>query len=196
MKVIYARQPIPEPPEQDRYRIFLAGPTLRKRKVPCLHCKESGLLFSRYSGCPHAECDKGTLHLKSWRIEALNILKQRQFDGTVFVPEEEGWGDFTLSENDDQIGWELLALSRSTGIIFWIPRGPHLPGKTTDKELSYWLAKTPEKITYGYPPKTPGMHYLDRLVQFEGVPHSHVVGPFHTLEETLHMGVMCTKSNP
>jgi hypothetical protein len=74
----------------------------------------------------------------SWRTEALNLLRQARFDGTVLVPEDEN-GVWDESINfGPQIEWEDSALAASSCIVFWIPRNlDTLPGFTTN--IDGWI---------------------------------------------------------
>lgn len=90
MRVIFARQPLPEPTSAHFLdnSIFLVGPTLRDEG------RKAGLI--------------------SWRIEALDILKELGFGGTVLVPEDEGWICPKDMEYGDQVHWEHNALRMAT----------------------------------------------------------------------------------
>ena len=110
--------------------IFLAGPTPRSESV------------------------------KSWRIEACEILDKLGYDGVVYVPEYSTW---TPKRNyDDQAEWERIALTASTVILFWIPRTlPDMPAFTTNVEFGYWIHTG--KIIYGRPDDSRKNDYLDWL---------------------------------
>ena len=110
--------------------IFLAGPTPRSKNV------------------------------KSWRPDAIDLLKQQGFNGTVLVPEmENGWTtDFAYG---DQINWETKALERATIILFWIPRElPDMPAFTTNIEFGMWLERDASKLTVGWPDTACKVNYL------------------------------------
>lgn len=111
--------------------IFLAGPTPRSSNV------------------------------KSWRIEALSILKYIGFDGSVFVPESDG-GVFPSVKYTDQIDWEQNAIYDCTLPVFWIPRSNDLPGFTTNVEFGMMIHRN-ETILYGRPNNTPHTRYLDYI---------------------------------
>lgn len=132
--------------------IFLAGPTPR---------------------------DKDTI---SWRVEAIEYLKKINFDGVVYIPEDE-----FIRKNDyvDQAEWEREALANATIILFWIPRElDKMPAFTTNVEFGYWLAKTPEKIVYGRPDNARKIKYLDWLYKKES--NFEV---FNTLEEAINQTI-------
>lgn len=130
--------------------IFLAGPTPRSSEVP------------------------------SWRPQALSILEQLGYDGTVFIPEVRD-GDWEV-EYDKQIHWEWEALNQCTVAAFWIPRNlESMPGFTTNVE--YGLMIHSSKAVLGRPYNAPKMRYLDALAQRYNVP---VYGGFYAfLEECI-----------
>lgn len=98
--------------------IFLAGPTPRNSKVP------------------------------SWRPQVLSLLEKHNFNGTILVPESEGWG--VTGDYYSQIEWEDQALHLATVILFWIPRKLEtMPGFTTNDEWGYW--KKSGKVVLGVP---------------------------------------------
>ena len=112
--------------------IFLAGPTVRGNQT----------------------------HLTSWRIEAIQIFKDLQFQGNLIVPE---FSDKTESDEIryDIPTWEFEALRKSNVIMFWIPRTRELIGLTTNFELGYWMARDREKIVYGRPRDAFRIQYID-----------------------------------
>ena len=112
--------------------IFLAGPTVRGNQP----------------------------HLKSWRFEAVELLKKYQFGGNVIIPE------FTNKEESDQFRydipqWEYYGLQHSHVIMFWIPRTRELIGLTTNHEHGYWMALNRDKVIYGRPNDAYRISYLD-----------------------------------
>lgn len=116
--------------------IFLAGPTPRSSEV------------------------------LSWRPEALEILDNIGFDGTVFIPEWKTWEhqvDFIT-----QVEWEWTSLAFSGTIVIWVPRDlKDMPAFTTNVEFGYWLARRPSRVIYGRPTGSPGTDYLDWLYNKE-----------------------------
>lgn len=100
----------------------------------------------------------------SWRRDAVNILKELGFDGTVYVPEYSTWKP--KEDYVDQAMWERNALTEATVIVFWIPRDLEtMPGYTTNVEFGYWLPT--KKVVYGRPDKTPKTKYLDWLYELD-----------------------------
>ncbi len=136
------------PKEIKQPAIFLAGPTARLEKpVP------------------------------SWRLDAVKELEQRQFDGTVFIPEYDTF--HPMRSYTAQVEWEWEALHSSNVIVFWVPRDLEtLPAFTTNVEFGFYLGK--KEIVYGRPNNSPKNQYLDWLF-------TKVVGgkPHETLENTI-----------
>jgi nucleoside 2-deoxyribosyltransferase len=124
--------------------IFLAGPTVRGNQP----------------------------HLTSWRFEAIEIFKERGFEGSLIVPE------FTSKTESDKGKkwiplWEFNGLKRADCILFWVPRTRDeiVDGKiqtglialTTNWELGYWMGREITKITYGRPDDAFRIGYLDTM---------------------------------
>ena len=118
----------------------------------------------------------------SWRPEAIEYLRKRNFDGIVYIPEDE-----FIRKNDyvDQVEWERKALMNATIIVFWIPRElEKMPAFTTNVEFGYWVAKKAEKVVYGRPDDARKMKYLDWLYKKES--NGEI---FNTLEETINKAI-------
>ncbi len=112
----------------------------------------------------------------SWRREALRILEQLGYDGTVFVPENWEQPSFDFLP---QVDWENEALHRADQIVFWIPRDlTDLPGFTTNHEHGEWFQSG--KVVLGVPPDAPKTRYLIAKARAAGD-----VLVCMTLEETL-----------
>ena len=112
--------------------IFLAGPTVRGNQP----------------------------NLISWRFEAIELFKQKSFDGQLIVPE------FTDKTQSDQYRydipvWEYNGLQKCHVIMFWVPRLKELIGLTTNHEHGYWMAREREKMVYGRPDDAYRITYLD-----------------------------------
>ena len=122
--------------------IFLAGPTPRDANTP------------------------------SWRPEALEILKNLGFTGTVFVPEDsDGSKKFSY---DDQIEWELQALHSATCVLFWVPRElEHMPAMVTNVEFGHFVHRP--NTVLGYPLEAPKMKYLHGLANLHGITVRHTL---------------------
>lgn len=114
--------------------IFLAGPTPRTDDVP------------------------------SWRPEALDLLKEQGFEGTVFVPEAEGGGWHGIY--DEQVEWEWEALARAACVLFWIPRDlSTMPAFTSNVEFGFIIAFRPQAVVLGAPDGAPKLRYLQTLAR-------------------------------
>lgn len=112
--------------------IFLAGPTPRSESI------------------------------QSWRMNALDILAARHYDGIVYVPELEH--DNRSFDYINQTEWEREALEAAKTIVFWIPRNvKDMPGFTTNVEFGFWIAKDKDKVLYGRPEGSEKNRYLDWL---------------------------------
>jgi hypothetical protein len=116
-----------QPLKSHAHSIFLAGPSPRSKDVT------------------------------SWRIEALRILDQLQYDGLVYVPERSGVATFDYLS---QVEWEFECLIRAEHIAFWVPRDlEKLPGFTTNVEFGYFVSD--DKAFYGRPDGAALTRYLD-----------------------------------
>lgn len=114
--------------------IFLAGPTLREE-------------FAGFH----------------WRTEALQLLSNYGYDGTVYVPEP------FCKDYGMQVAWEDVGLTKATIIAFWVPRHLHfLPGFTTNVEFGEWHRSG--KCYLGYPPGAPKMRYLQEKATLHSIP--------------------------
>ena len=115
--------------EDDSPSIFLAGPTPRD------------------------------VFVKSWRPEAIEILNALNFQGVIFVPE------------DEDGKWEWKGLSKASVIVFWIPRElKFMPAFTTNIEWGKWYESG--KVVLGYPEKTPKMSYFAYCAKKNNIPIS------------------------
>jgi len=138
--------------EQVDKSIFLAGPTPREAVTP------------------------------SWRPQALSILHDLKFDGTVYVPEDRTSNSCHEFEYDAQINWELTALHSSSIIVFWVPRDlTNMPAFTTNVEFGHFISTG--KCMFGAPKDAPKNDYLRFLARRYGV------SVFDDLEELLSRAV-------
>jgi 8-oxo-dGTP pyrophosphatase MutT (NUDIX family) len=114
----------------------------------------------------------------SWRPRALELLKE--FDGHVFVPEDEAGG--VRGDYDDQIEWELTGLARADCILFWVPRQMDtMPALTTNVEFGHFCSSG--RVVLGVPPEAAKIRYLRELAARKSVP------TFETLEATVAAAV-------
>lgn len=128
------RYSLSELPKKISKSIFLMGPTPRDKNVP------------------------------SWRPEALQILKQLGYNGTVYVPEyEDGPKDKNFSHSD-QIKWERLVMQSVDTIMAWVPRDlDTLPAFTTNVEFGLYCDSN--RLIFGHPPEAHKMEYLDWMAE-------------------------------
>ena len=102
--------------------------------------------------------------VKSWRPEALALLEEMNYDGIVFVPEDED-GVF-LKDYDDQIAWEDKYLNLADCIVFWVPRDltpdstgfPKMAAFTTNTEWGAWASTG--KVVFGAPEDADKVSYM------------------------------------
>ncbi|MFG2370477.1 NUDIX hydrolase [Streptomyces sp. NPDC048504] len=145
------------PPAQWNASLFLAGPTPRSDDVA------------------------------SWRPEALAEIEDQWGDRgglVVFVPEPRDGGRWP--DYDDQRHWELYWGDRVDAVLFWIPRGPGLPGLTTNDEWGRW--KDSGRSVLGTPPGADQVRYQRDYAQEVHVPLadtlaatiSHALGPLES----------------
>lgn len=120
----------PIPTEIGLISMFLAGPTPRGDGTP------------------------------SWRPEALQILSDLKYNGTVFVPEHKTWNG--KEDYLDQVEWEDEALDKALFQVFWIPRDlKTMPAFTTNVEFGRFVHF--QSCLYGRPDNAPKNRYLDWL---------------------------------
>lgn len=149
-----------EMPEKFTKSIFLAGPTPRNKEEQ-----------------------------ESWRPDALEILRDKGFDGVVFIPEDRS-GKFKHSY-DDQVEWEEKYLHIADCIVFWVPRDiepdskgyPKMAAFTTNVEFGTWQSSG--KIVFGAPPKATKNGYLKYYAEKYNVPMSETLAD--TLDDAMEM---------
>lgn len=119
-----------------------------------------------------------SMEVKSWRPEALRILRLLGYDGVVFVPEDRNGAIYENFDHREQVEWEHRALNASDCILFWVPRNlEKLPGFTTNVEFGLYAHLG--KSILGYPPEAEKMKYLDLVAEKNDIP------VLHTLRETI-----------
>ena len=128
-----------QPPERYDASVFLCGPTPRSNDV------------------------------ESWRPEAITEITARwkgAGDLVVFVPEPpsgERWPSY-----DTNRVWELHWGDRADVTLFWIPRGPGMPGYTTNDEFGRW--KDSGRAVLGTPPGAEQVRYQREYASDVGIP--------------------------
>lgn len=109
-----------------------------------------------------------------WRLEALALLAELEFDGEVFIPIPEarfyGGDDSQNWTYDHQVDWECKARHVADQIVFWVPReiANGMPGFTTNVEFGEDLSSG--KIVYGRPANAEKCRYLDKRIEGIGLP--------------------------
>ena len=104
--------------------------------------------------------------VESWRPQAIQYLRDMDFDGIVYNPEHEN-GQEGFSNCDYPPDWEHSAIKASTVLLFWIPRDlDTMPAFTTNVEFGYFV-KEPIMMMYGRPDNSPKNRYLDWLMKKE-----------------------------
>jgi 8-oxo-dGTP pyrophosphatase MutT (NUDIX family) len=149
-----------EMPEKFSKSIFLAGPTPRN-----------------------------TEEQDSWRPDALEILRDKGFDGVVFSPEPRD-GEFKHSY-DDQVDWEEKYLNVADCIVFWVPRDltpdskgyPLMAAFVTNVEFGTWQSSG--KIVFGAPSKADKNGYLKHYADKYNVPVAETL--VATLDDAMAM---------
>ena len=106
----------------------------------------------------------------NWRPEAIAILEELGYDGTVFIPLPAD-GDFSHGF-DAQIHWERKHLDLADVIVFWVPRDlEKLPGFTTNVEFGTY--HDTGRVIFGAPEGAPGTRYLQSMAVDVAMPICH-----------------------
>lgn len=136
-------------PKQITKSIFLAGPTPRSNDI------------------------------KSWRNEAIELLKRNNYDGTVFIPEPRNGNKYPNYIN--QIEWEQQMLDACDCILFWIPREKkenfEMIGLTTNIEWGKYQSSA--KVVVGFPDNAESVRYIQYECDKLGIKVNN------TLEDTI-----------
>ena len=91
-------------------------------------------------------CPRKNYNEDDWRTEAIEILKELNFDGVVLNPTNPNFKDINLEK---QTRWELEAMYKASAIVFWIPRSEEHPALTTNIEIGAQFGKP--GIFVGFP---------------------------------------------
>ena len=118
-----------------------------------------------------------SLDTKSWRPDAIKILKDLNYNGQVIYPERSVKMEHV--DYDAQVEWEYHGLVNCDVIVFWIPRDlDTMPAFTTNVEFGTYVKSG--RIVYGRPDDAPNNRYLDWLYK------KHNDRPiYNTLKDTL-----------
>lgn len=120
----------------------------------------------------------------SWRPEAIELFQQFNFDGTLFIPEDENGG--VCGDYDHQIEWEEETLNIATVIMFWIPRNKDtMLALKTNTEFGFWADS--KKIVLGTPPDAFRVKYQRYYATKLGIPLSDI------LEDTVKSAIELAK---
>jgi len=136
-------------PNEVTKSIFLAGPTSRENKRT------------------------------QWRLDAIDILNNLNYDGTLFIPEIIN-GKFN-NKYDEQVEWESNAMNRADIIVFYIPRDKDNLALTTNVEFGEWYKSG--KIVVGFPKDSIHNSYIQNKAE------SEKLTIHNTLEDTLKEAV-------
>ncbi|OPZ79296.1 MAG: hypothetical protein BWY78_00132 [Alphaproteobacteria bacterium ADurb.Bin438] len=116
---------------------------------------------------------------KSWRQDAIRILEEKGYDGTVIIPEAKDFtGNYDNLEYQGIIDFERARLNLCDVILFWVPRSDLLPAFTTNIEYGNFI-KT-GKIVIGAPKDAPKTGYLRYMASERNMPF------FDSLEDTIN----------
>jgi hypothetical protein len=127
--------------------------------------------------------------LTTWRQKALKYLKDQDFDGVVFCPENRKVDFSDIIKYDDQIEWEDKYLNIADCILFWIPRDLSLdqqgelklPAFTTNIEWGAWANSG--KVVLGCPDTADKVDYIKHYAVKYNIPTSN------SLEESIDFAV-------
>lgn len=121
--------------------------------------------------------------IESWRKDAIQILDDIGFDGTVYIPEFRDPEDKKSFSYSKAVEWEDKFLNAADCIVFWVPRSKDLPGFTTNVEWGRW--ECTGKVVLGFPKDAEKMSYLEYYANKYHAPVEHTLTA--TLEQALEM---------
>jgi hypothetical protein len=107
-----------------------------------------------------------------WRRDAVNLLEELGYTGTVFIPcpdfiwnNDENVGKW---DYDKQILWEIRHRNIADKIVFWVPRSieGQMPAFTTNIEFGEDIGTY--KVIYGRPDDAEKCKYMDKKVTMRG----------------------------
>lgn len=131
-------------PNEITKSVFLAGPSLRPEQS----------------------------HMISWRLKAIKILEQLNYDGVVFIPEARGGNHLDL-EFSKVNEWEHKCMNIADNILFYINRNIEegLLGLTTNTEVGIWFSSG--KSVLCTEPNSDNIRYQEALAKSNNVPLYH-----------------------
>ena len=123
-----------------------------------------------------------------WRREAISVLEQLGFNGTVITPTNPHFKlmttAFGLSQElarEKQVAWERAAMHTASAIVFWVPRDEKHPARTTNYEFGEWYKKP--HVFVGWPESAEHNEYMACKLKEQGKTW------FRTLSDTLAAAV-------
>lgn len=132
--------------------------------------------------CPRENFDE------DWRNEAIKILFDIGFNGTVLTPTnpyfklmESKFGFTPESARSAQVAWERAAMHIASAIVFWVPRSEKFPARTTNYEFGEWYKKP--NVFVGWPDGAIHNEYMECKLQEQNKTH------YKTLETILKAAV-------
>lgn len=152
-----------ELPEKFTKSLFLAGPSARANQE----------------------------ELKSWREDAIDLLRDKGYDGLVICPEVKN-GKFDKDfDYDKQVEWEEKFLNLADCILFWVNRdlsldnkgNLKLPAFTTNCEYGAWASSG--KVVCGFPEDAEKVNYLKYYCEKYNIPTSDILPS--TVDDALEM---------
>jgi 8-oxo-dGTP pyrophosphatase MutT (NUDIX family) len=129
----------------------------------------------------------------SWRYEAIRILEDRGFDGTVFIPVPfDKWNEHSTDEEkitaalvndsppfnyDHQIWWELQGRRMADVILFWVDRDVSAGRLALTTNIEFGEDLSSGKMIYGRPKEAKHCRYMDlRYMNATGHPLTDDLG--------------------
>lgn len=129
--------------------------------------------------------------MESWRKDAIEILRDKGFDGVVFIPENRSFKATKDFDYADQIEWEDKYLNVADCILFWVPRdlsldkedNPKLPAFTTNVEFGFHASDG--RVVFGCPEGAEKVDYLKYYADKFNVPVSDTL--VSTIDDAMEM---------
>ena len=103
-----------------------------------------------------------------WRDEAIKLLQEKGFKGTVINPTNPNFDSIDL---DKQTKWEYEGMHKASAILFWIDRSEAHPAFTTNIEAGEWFGK--KGVFVGFPKNSWKNNYFEARSKLQGVDIYH-----------------------